>query len=83
MTWADRVKSEHPQQSKCVCLLRTTECPRGFRLADLVKYLDYNLPSYNLPHSFRIIVTFTITIVAIRGVIAARRGDGLKGPLFV
>ncbi|KAN0100114.1 hypothetical protein V8E55_000098 [Tylopilus felleus] len=30
-----------------------------------------------------IIVTFTITIVAIRGVIAARRGDGLKGPLFV
>jgi hypothetical protein len=28
-------------------------------------------------------VTFSIVVVAIRGVIAARRGDGLKGPLIV
>ncbi|KAF8131523.1 hypothetical protein EV363DRAFT_1164973 [Boletus edulis] len=30
-----------------------------------------------------IIVTFAIIVVAIRGVIAARRGDGLRGPLVV
>ncbi|KAF8555104.1 hypothetical protein OG21DRAFT_1508037 [Imleria badia] len=30
-----------------------------------------------------IIVTFAIIAVAIRGVMAARRGDGLKGPLVV
>jgi hypothetical protein len=30
-----------------------------------------------------IMVTFSIVVVAIRGVIAARRGDGLKGPLIV
>jgi len=30
-----------------------------------------------------IVVTFAIVVVAIRGVIAARHGDGLKGPLVV
>ncbi|KAI9569420.1 hypothetical protein HD554DRAFT_520455 [Boletus coccyginus] len=30
-----------------------------------------------------IVVTFAVVIVAIRGVIAARRGDGMKGPLVV
>lgn len=68
-----------------VCILRTSQRLVRFCMAHLVRFFFsfplHCLTSGNLTIFYRVVLTFMLLFVIIRGIMGARRGEGVAGPM--